>query len=60
MIHAKNLTKNYGSLCAVDHINLDIKKGEIVGFLGRRQNNHHEDADRISKAHIRIHTRQGL
>jgi ABC-2 type transport system ATP-binding protein len=34
MIHAENLTKNYNDLCAVDHINLDIKKGEIVGFLG--------------------------
>jgi len=34
MIHAENLTKYYHDLCAVDHINLDIKKGEIVGFLG--------------------------
>lgn len=34
MIHAENLTKYYNELCAVDHINLDIKKGEIVAFLG--------------------------
>ncbi|MBN1627456.1 MAG: ATP-binding cassette domain-containing protein [Deltaproteobacteria bacterium] len=34
MIRAENLTKYYSDLCAVDHINLDIKKGEIVGFLG--------------------------
>jgi len=34
MIRAENLTKYYDNLCAVDHINLDIKKGEIVGFLG--------------------------
>ena len=30
----ENLTKNFGSLCAVDQINLDINKGEILGLLG--------------------------
>lgn len=34
MIHAENLTKYYSDLCAVDHINLDIRKGEIMGLLG--------------------------
>lgn len=34
MIHAQSLTKYYGDQCAVDHINLDIHKGEIVGLLG--------------------------
>ncbi len=34
MIHAEGLTKFYGNQCAVDHIDLDIKKGEIVGLLG--------------------------
>jgi len=34
MIHVENLTKNFGSLCAVDQINLDINKGEILGLLG--------------------------
>ena len=34
MIHAENLTKHYGDVCAVDHINIDIKKGEILGLLG--------------------------
>jgi len=34
MIHAENLTKYYKDLCAVDQINLDIRKGEIVGLLG--------------------------
>ena len=34
MIHAKNLTKYFDDLCAVDHINLDIQKGEIIGLLG--------------------------
>ena len=34
MIQAENLTKYYSDLCAVDHINLDIQKGEILGLLG--------------------------
>jgi ABC-2 type transport system ATP-binding protein len=34
MIHVENLTKFYGELCAVDHISLDIRKGEIIGLLG--------------------------
>jgi len=34
MIHIDQLTKNYGSLCAVDHISLTVDKGEVLGFLG--------------------------
>ena len=34
MIYVENLTKYFGDLCAVDHINLDIQKGEILGLLG--------------------------
>jgi ABC-2 type transport system ATP-binding protein len=34
MIHVENLTKYYGDLCAVDQINFDIQKGEILGLLG--------------------------
>lgn len=34
MIHVENLTKYYGDLCAVDRINLDVHKGEILGILG--------------------------
>jgi len=34
MIHVENLTKTFGDLCAVDHISLDIPKGQIVGLLG--------------------------
>ncbi|MBW2107255.1 MAG: ATP-binding cassette domain-containing protein [Deltaproteobacteria bacterium] len=34
MIHIEDLTKYYGQLCAVDHISLDIQKGEILGLLG--------------------------
>jgi len=33
-IEAKNLTKKYDKLLAVDHINFEAKKGEIFGFLG--------------------------
>jgi ABC-2 type transport system ATP-binding protein len=34
MIHVENLTKYYNQLCAVDQINFDIQKGEILGLLG--------------------------
>jgi ABC-2 type transport system ATP-binding protein len=34
MIHMEKLTKYYGDLCAVDRIDLDINKGEIMGLLG--------------------------
>jgi ABC-2 type transport system ATP-binding protein len=34
MIHVENLTKFFGDLCAVDQIDLDIQKGEILGLLG--------------------------
>jgi len=31
---AENLTYSYGDLLAVDHINFNVAKGEILGFLG--------------------------
>lgn len=34
MIKISHLTKNYGSLCAVDDISFEVEKGEVVGFLG--------------------------
>jgi len=34
MIQVENLTKYYRDLCAVDQINLNIQKGEILGLLG--------------------------
>lgn len=34
MIETVNLTKKFGSLIAVDNLNLDIQAGEIFGFLG--------------------------
>ena len=34
MIRVEDLTKYYGSLCAVDHISFEIRRGEILGLLG--------------------------
>ena len=34
MIEVKNLTKRYGSHCAVNDITFTVNEGEIVGFLG--------------------------
>ena len=34
VITVSGLTKSYGSLIAVDHIDFEVKKGEIFGFLG--------------------------
>lgn len=34
VIEAKDLTKRFGSFTAVDHVNFQISKGEIFGFLG--------------------------
>lgn len=35
MIHIENLVKRYGDLVALNHLNLDIKEGEIFGLLVR-------------------------
>jgi len=34
VIVAKDLTKNYGKLSAVDHVSFEVHKGEVFGFLG--------------------------
>jgi len=34
VIHARGLTKRFGSLTAVDGIDLDVRPGEAFGFLG--------------------------
>jgi lipooligosaccharide transport system ATP-binding protein len=34
IVTSKGLTKNYGDLRAVDHIDFEIEKGECFGFLG--------------------------
>jgi ribosome-dependent ATPase len=33
-IKAENLTKRFGNFIAVDHVNFEIRRGEIFGFLG--------------------------
>ncbi len=34
VITVKNLTRRFGDFVAVDHINFEVGKGEIVGYLG--------------------------
>jgi ABC-2 type transport system ATP-binding protein len=34
VIQASDLTKSYGKILAVDHINFEVERGEIFGFLG--------------------------
>jgi ABC-2 type transport system ATP-binding protein len=34
VIAVEGLTKHFGSKTVVDHVSLDVKRGEIVGFLG--------------------------
>lgn len=34
MIKIENLVKKYQSVVAVDHLNLEVPKGQLFGFLG--------------------------
>src|SRR4030066_1474922 len=34
LIQSRNLTKKFGNLTAVDHLDFEVYKGECVGFLG--------------------------
>ena len=34
VVRARDLTKRFGAFIAVDKLNLDIARGEIVGFIG--------------------------
>lgn len=34
VIKVENLVKRYGDLIAVDHLSLEVRKGEIFGLLG--------------------------
>jgi len=34
IIRIENLTKKFGNIPAVDHLNLDVEEGEILGILG--------------------------
>jgi ABC-2 type transport system ATP-binding protein len=33
-VHIEDLTRAFGDFVAVDHVNLSVKEGEILGFLG--------------------------
>ncbi len=34
IIHGENLTRKFGALTAVDHVNLDVEQGEIFALVG--------------------------
>lgn len=34
MIETRGLTKRFGTLCAVDHLDLEVRQGEFFAFLG--------------------------
>ncbi|MBD8868048.1 ABC transporter ATP-binding protein [Nocardioides donggukensis] len=34
MIRTSGLTKRFGSITAVDHVDLDVREGDVYGFLG--------------------------
>ena len=34
MVHMENMVKRYGDLTALNHLELDIREGEIFGLLG--------------------------
>lgn len=34
VIHTENLTRRFGAFVAVDHLNLDLQAGEVLGYLG--------------------------
>ncbi|HBO45914.1 MAG TPA: multidrug ABC transporter ATP-binding protein, partial [Planctomycetaceae bacterium] len=34
MIKTQDLTKAYGSLHAIDNLNLDLEKGDLFGYIG--------------------------
>ena len=34
MISVKNLSKSFGPKLAVDSVSFEVKKGEVLGFLG--------------------------
>ena len=34
IVHIENLVKRYGDLAALNHLNLDIREGEVFGLLG--------------------------
>ena len=37
VLECKDLTKHYGNAPALNHVNLTVEPGRIVGLLGRRR-----------------------
>ena len=35
ILHTVDLTKKFGRQLAVDHVSMEIRKGDIYGFIGR-------------------------
>lgn len=35
VLQTNNLTKKYAGKCVVDHVNMNIKRGDIYGFIGK-------------------------
>ncbi|HEX2992542.1 MAG TPA: ATP-binding cassette domain-containing protein, partial [Anaerolineales bacterium] len=34
VIQVQNLTRRFGEFVAVDHVNFEVRAGEVVGYLG--------------------------
>ena len=34
ILNVKNLTKNFGGLCAVSNVSMTINEGELIGLIG--------------------------
>ena len=34
VVQAENLTKRYGDFCALDNLNIHVRRGQILGFIG--------------------------
>ena len=34
ILEVKNLTKNFGGLCAVSNVSMKINSGELIGLIG--------------------------
>ncbi len=55
MIKVEKLTKRYGSVTAVDAIDFEVDKGEIVGILGTKRRGQEHDGTNarvLSAAHL--------
>lgn len=44
LVTCKDLTKRFGNHTALDHLNLSLDSGKIIGLLGRAQRKRKDDA----------------